>query len=111
MITVYRGNTRRMTFKIRDQGGAPFDLTGGTVSLMVKADINDADGSAVITKTATLLSQATNPGEGYFDLTAADTTQTVADYVIDFTFVVGANTTRITPTLQVFKVEKPVDDV
>lgn len=85
---VIRGDTRQVNCTFLDTDGVtPINLTGGTAYFTVNEDSDPAnDGTAVIQKTATSFTDATN-GEHTFTLTHDDTNIDAGEYWYDVQFV------------------------
>lgn len=69
-LKIWRGNTERMTFRLKDSAGTPIDLTGSTAMLTIiheggKLTLTAIDGGVAVT----------DPTSGYinFDLSVANT--------------------------------------
>lgn len=85
---VIRGDTRQIscTF-LESDNTTPINLTGGTAYFTVNSDDDpDSDSSAVIQKSATSFTDATN-GNHIFTLTHNDTNITPGEYWYDTQFV------------------------
>jgi len=70
-ISMYRGNDKTISLTVKSGSGSAYNLTGCTVTMLVKKDIKDLDAEAVITKTG-ILTQAIN-GIVEFYLVPSDT--------------------------------------
>lgn len=70
-LNIYRGTRAVIAFSIVDGTGAAFDLTGYTVTLIVKKNEHDDDSDAIITEVASVPVPAT--GTGSVILTVTDT--------------------------------------
>jgi hypothetical protein len=70
------------------RNNAPVNISGWYVYFTVKADWNDADSSALISKSYQFPSNSESIGGiGYLSLTTTDTNITIGEYVYDFKFV------------------------
>ena len=76
-----RGDTQTYTLYFCDEDGAREDITGWTVFFTVKTKSSDVDASAIISKTVTTHTDATN-GETQISLTSTDLA-TVGRYIYD----------------------------
>jgi hypothetical protein len=66
----------------------PVDISGWQLYFTVKADVNDADSAAIISKDVTFPSNAESAnGVGYLSLTSSDTNVPVSEYVYDLKFL------------------------
>lgn len=85
---VIRGDTRQVSCTFLEADNTtPISLTGGTVYFTVNSSEDPSDdSSAVISKTATSFTDATN-GNHIFTLTHSDTNITPGDYWYDCQFV------------------------
>jgi len=81
----YRGNTVYWTCYFTDDDGDAIDITGATVSFIMKSNYTDDDADALISKTATL----TDPtaGECQFLLTSTNTDITAGEYYGEYQYV------------------------
>jgi hypothetical protein len=80
-------DTKTYTFRLT-RNGLPVNISGWYVYFTVKADWNDADSSALISKSYQFPSNSESiGGVGYLALTSADTNITIGEYVYDFKFV------------------------
>jgi hypothetical protein len=73
-LKVNQGSTKSWTLYIKTDG-INTDITGWTIYFMVKTNQEDTDANAVITKTITSHTDATN-GKTTIPLTVADTSRT-----------------------------------
>lgn len=81
-LDIMRGDTWSRTLYFQDIKGAAYDITGWTIFFTAKAEIDDPDSSAVISKTITTFSNPT-AGEADIELTSTDTNQEIGSYVYD----------------------------
>ena len=65
-LSMNKGDDLPYTLTFKDSNGVVIDITGWTVCLMVKKDINDSDATALITK---LVTSHTNPTQGVTTIT------------------------------------------
>lgn len=72
---IARRETPQFAFGWKDSVGRKVDLTGSTLTFMLKDNINDDDADAVLTKALTILGSATN-GQALLSLTTAETDRT-----------------------------------
>lgn len=74
---------RRLVITVTDENDAAVDLTGTSLTFMVKRRRSDDDDAALITVTPTLASPQTGATEGvaYIALTAADTASLSGKYL------------------------------
>lgn len=71
---LFIGEDKSLVFTIyQSDGRTAQDITGWTLSWMVKADLADVDGSAVLTKTTSSGIALTTPASGICTVTIADT--------------------------------------
>ena len=97
-LSWYKGDGQDWTITIKSSGVA-VNVTGYTASFMVKSSIEDADGDAKFTVSATLNTPATD-GKLNFSVTSANTTLTPGKYVGEY---------KITPSGgKVFRVRQDV---
>ena len=67
-LTVYEGDDTPVTFELQ-RASVAFDLTGGTIKVIIKTDKNKADGDSstvtysTATSTVTILNQTSNKGQ------------------------------------------------
>jgi hypothetical protein len=84
---VIRGDTRGVECVFKDSDGTPLNLTGGTVYFTVNSsDDPSSDSSAVIQRSATSFTDATN-GSHTFTLTHSDTNIPPGEYWYDSQFI------------------------
>ena len=81
-LSIKRGDTWSRIIYFEDIDGNRYDITGWTVFFTAKAKADDVDASAVISKTITTFTNATN-GEAEISLTTTDTNQTIGSYLFD----------------------------
>lgn len=78
-LEIIKKDSFERTLIFEDSKGNRLDITDWKVYFMAKTNINDVDGSAVITKTITSHSNATN-GETILSLSSSDTNIAVGNY-------------------------------
>ena len=72
------------------RNGVAEDISGWYIYFTVKADFNNLDASAIISKTIQFPSNAESiAGIGYLPLTTSDTDKTIGDYFYDMKLVDG----------------------
>jgi hypothetical protein len=81
-LSIKRGDDWSRTLYFEDEDSAPIDITGWTLFFTVKANADDLDAAAIISKTITVF---TNPtaGEAGISLSSADTNQAIGSYLFD----------------------------
>lgn len=105
-ITVFRGEDKSIMLTFTDADGVAINITGYTIFFTVKANINDADADALISKNITSHS---NPSGGitYLTLTDADTDVAVGQYPYDFKLKDGSGNFSQSDS-GVFEIRQPV---
>jgi hypothetical protein len=82
-LEVVRTDTKTFSINVTNNGN-PVDISGYLLFFTVKANINDLDDNALISKTQVcpddIISEA---GIGYINLTSVDTTIPIANYTYD----------------------------
>ena len=89
-LTIIRGDDVSITLTYTDADGVAIDITGYSVFLTAKDEVDDdaTDADAIITKKVTVHSDPTN-GETVIALTDADTDVALGDYFADIQVVTG----------------------
>ena len=79
-LTVSQANDETLTGTVRDEDGAPLDLTGVTVEMLLKptAETADDDASVTVLSTATGEITVSAPLTGAYSVAIPDTALTVA---------------------------------
>jgi len=83
-LFIKRGDTKTYTLYFEDDDGARLDITGWTVFLTVKINVDDLDSAAYIKKTILSHTNPTN-GETQISLTSLDTAD-VGNYIYDIQY-------------------------
>jgi hypothetical protein len=96
MFTIIRGDDVTIPVTFSDDAGQAINITGATVFFTVKSDLSDTDDDAVIAKTITTHSNASQ-GQTTITLTANDTLIDAGKYYWDLQIKDSAG--KITSTL------------
>ena len=78
----YKGGTLFMTLVVKDIDGDTIDITGDSLSFMLKRNEDDSDSSSVINKDATIT--VPTRGRATLTLTNTNTDQTIGNYYYEF---------------------------
>lgn len=89
-LTIKKNDSWSRTLYFEDEDGNDLDITGWTVFFTAKANINDADSAAKISKTITTFTSPTT-GEVELELTTTDTNQVVGNYFFDIQIKTNLN--------------------
>lgn len=86
-IQLVKKDTKTYTIRLTKNGMAE-NISGWTLYFTVKADFNDADSAAIISKNTIFPSNAESiAGIGYLSLTSAETDVAIGEYFYDMKFV------------------------
>jgi hypothetical protein len=88
MLTIVQGDNKTLTVTQKSTTGAAYNLTGCTLSIIVKRSYDDADASALITGSFTISTPAN--GIGVFEITPAMTQYMSGLYTIDIRLTITA---------------------
>lgn len=86
-ISMYRGNDRTVSLTIIKTDGTAYNLTGCTIQMIVKQDINDLDAEAILTFDGTITGAANGVVEFYIvpaDTSSITTLKDNVPYPCDF---------------------------
>ena len=97
-LSMEKGADIPFTLTFKDGDGNVIDITGWTISMMIKKDINDTDANALISKVVT---SHTNPTGGITTITIdrADTSDLdYGEYVYDLQIIKNDGKYKSSPT-------------
>jgi len=83
---IVRKDTKTYTFRLT-KNRLPVDISGWYIYFTVKADWNDLDSDAIISKSIYLNNSDSVAGIGYLSLTSAETDVVIGEYFYDFKFI------------------------
>jgi hypothetical protein len=96
-LSIKRGDDWSRTLYFQDEDGVAIDITGWTVFFTAKANADDLDAAAIISKTITVFTDPVG-GEAGISLSSADTNQVIGSYLFDLQ--VKTNLGQITTVLE-----------
>ena len=77
---LYAGDDYQFNFTYVDANGDPIDISGATLTMMAKYDVNDADGGAIFTGSGTV----TDGPAGKFNFRLDDTDVIGPQYILGY---------------------------
>ena len=93
-ISMFRGNNKTVQITVlKESTGLAFDLTGCSITMYIKKDINDVDNDAVLTKVGTIVNPITAIVEFYLLPNDTENITQLGDetpYYADFKVVTGS---------------------
>jgi hypothetical protein len=86
-LQLVKKDTKTYTVRLR-QNNLPVDISGWYLYFTVKADFNDADSSALISKSVLFPNNSDSEnGIGYLSLSSTETNLSIGEYFYDMKFV------------------------
>ena len=94
MINLVQGAAKTITITLKDTAYAAFNLTGYTMSIIMKRSKDDADSAAALTGTFTISTPAN--GIGVFTITSAMTAYLTGLYYV-YIYITLTSSSAVTP--------------